>query len=448
MSMKHKMQARLFLVSHYWKTFRRFWKNRDQLGGNLFQEQEAEFLPAALEIQEKPVSPTLRLTAKVLILLVLILVGWAVFGQMDIVVNATGEIIPHDRTKTIAAVETASVKAIHVVEGQTVKKGDLLIELDTSVSDAEHDKAKVNVAEAQLQIACSKALIAAVDALRPPKRLAPIAGVTAPRLQEAQAHLDSQYRDFITKLQRIDGSIVRYTETLALLTKRAADYKELAQNHDVPMHAYLEKEQDRADLEGQLNDARNQRAALIAEVKRTAYDTIADAEKTLGTARQDAAKTAAFSRLLKLTSPVDGTVQQLSVFTVGSAVQAAQPLMKIVPREDLIEVEAMLENKDVGFVEEGQSASVKIDAYDYTRYGVIPAKVVHVSRDAIKDEKRGLLYSVIIRLDQSTITVKGQKMPLNAGMSVRADIKTGTRRVIEYFLSPLIQHKRESLNER
>lgn len=447
MSMKHKMEARRFLLGHYWNTFSRYWKNRDQLGGNLFKEQEAEFLPAALEIQEKPVSPTLRITAKVLVLLIMVLIGWAVFGQMDIVVNATGEVIPHDRTKTIAAVETASVKALHVVEGQIVKKGDLLIELDASASDAEHDKATSNATEASLQIARSKAMIAAVESRRPPQ-LAPIAGVSRQKLLETQGHLESQYRDFITKLQRIEGNITRYSETLVLATKRAADYKELSQNHDVPLHTYLEKEQERADLEGQLMDAKNQKAALIAEVKRSSYDGRADADRVLGAAQQDAVRNAAHSKLLRLTSPVDGTVQQLQVFTVGGVVPAAQPLMKIVPKEDKVEVEAMLENKDIGFVDEGQIASVKVAAYEYTKYGVIPAKVVHVSRDAIKDEKRGLLYSVILVLDKSSISVKGKDMPITAGMSVNVDIKTGSRRVIEYFLSPLIQHKRESLNER
>jgi len=447
MSMKHKMEARAFLLSHYWKTFARFWKNRKQLGGNLFKEQEAEFLPAALEIQEKPVSPSLRITAKVLMVLILVLIGWAVFGKMDIVVNATGEIISRQRTKTIASVEIASVRALYVKEGQSVKKGDLLIELDASAADAEHDKAEGNVTEAMLTIARSRAMITAIESRKPP-RLGPMSGISAQKLRETEAHLDGQYRDFMAKLQRSEGAIARYTETLALITQQAADYKELAKAHDIPMHAYLEKEQARADLEGQLTDAKNQRAVLITDAKRIAYDDQTDANKILGAARQDSLRNAAHSKLLKLTSPVDGTVQQLTVYTVGGVVPAAQPLMKIVPKEDKIEVEAMMENKDVGFVEEGQAAAVKIDAYEYTKYGVIPARVVHVSSDAIKDEKRGLLYSVIISLDKSTISVKGQELPLSTGMTVRADIKTGSRRVIEYFLSPLLQHKRESLNER
>jgi hemolysin D len=290
-------------------------------------------------------------------------------------------------------------------------------------------------------------MVAAAESRKPP-RLASVAGVSAQKLREAQEQLDGQFNDFMAKLQRIEGAIARYSETLTLITQRAADYKELAQNHDISMHAYLEKEQERIEVEGQLNDAKKQRTALIAETKQAAYNERSTADKILSAAQQDVVRNAAHSKLLKITSPVDGTVQQLAVYTVGGVVPGAQQLMKIVPKEDKIEIEAMLENRDVGFVEKGQKAAVKIDAFEFTKYGIIPGRVVHVSSDAIKDEKRGLLYSVLIELDKSTIVVNGQNTSLNPGMSVRADIKTGSRRVIEYFLSPLLQHKRESLNER
>jgi hemolysin D len=137
--------------------------------------------------------------------------------------------------------------------------------------------------------------------------------------------------------------------------------------------------------------------------------------------------------------------------------------MQIVPLQSQVEVEAYLENKDVGFVQEGQSVAVKIDAFEYTKYGTIPAHVTHVSRDAVSGDKQtdlaqqassdggrksGLLYAVKIMLDQPTIFVDGKVMPITAGMSVSAEIKTGTRRVIEYVLSPLVQHAHEALNER
>jgi hemolysin D len=447
MSLKYKFSAFAALLRHYRQIISFNWKNREQLKDRQFTTVESEYLPAALSIQENPVSPTLRTTAKVLILLLMLFACWAVFGRLDIVVNVLGEIKLHGRTKAIASIETASVRAIHVVEGQFVKKGDLLIELDATVPDAEHDKAESNSVEARLQIARSQAMIAAAENRKLP-RLSPIAGVPAQKLREAQEQLEGQFNDFMAKLQRIDGAIGRYAETLALITKRASDYKELAQNHDISMHAYLEKEQERVEVEGQLNDAKKQRVALIAETKQAAYTERSTADKVLAAARQDVLRNAVRSKLLKLTSPVDGTVQQLLVHTVGGVVPGAQPLMIIVPKEDTIEVEAMLENRDVGFVKIGQMAAVKIEAFEFTKFGVIPGRVIHISSDAIKDEKRGLLYSVLIELDKSSIVVNGKDIPLSPGMSVRADIKTGSRRVVEYFLSPLLQHKKESLRER
>jgi hemolysin D len=447
MSIKHRLEAYTFLFRHYRNTFGHFWKNRDRLGGNLFTENEAEFLPAALSLQEKPVSRASRLAAGVMITLVIVLFTWAIVGRMDIIVNATGEIIPSERTKAIASIEVASVKALYVKEGQTVKKGDVLIELDASAASAEQDKAMSTAEEAILQVARSRALIAAIDGHKPP-RLSAIDGVPTEKLIEAQKCLDGQFQDFKTKLQRIDGMISNYSRALPLATQTAADYKALAKDHDVSQHSYLEKEQARIELEGKLMDAKNQRAALIAETKRVAYDALTEGDKIVGAAKPDISRAAFHRKLLKLVAPVDGTVQQLQVHTVGGVVPAAQTLMLIVPRKHQLEVEAMVLNKDIGFVKEGQTAAVKVDAFQYTKYGLIPAHVTHISRDAIKDEKKGLIYSVIVELEKDTIQIEGRDTKLGAGMSVNVDIKTGERRVIEYVLSPLIKLQRESLHER
>jgi len=447
MSIKHRLEAQLFLLRHYRNTFAHFWKNRDRLGGNLFTEDEAEFLPAALSLQEKPVSKASRWAAGILMALVAALFIWAIVGRMDIIVNATGKIIPSARTKTIASIEVASVKALYVEEGQPVKKGDVLIELDASAASADQDKAMNSTEQALLQVARSQALIAAIDSLKPPK-LGAVSGVSSEKLQEAQKHVTGQFQDFITKLRRIDGEIRTYTQALPLATQQAADYKEMAKTNDVSRHAYLEKEQVRIELEGKLTDARNRRAALIAEMKRSAYDARTEGERIVGASQPDVQRAAFHRRLLKLVAPVDGTVQQLQVHTVGGVVPVAQPLMLIVPKEDQIEVEAMVQNKDIGFIKEGQTAAVKIEAFQYTKYGLIPAHVTHISRDAVKDEKMGLVYSVIVALDKSSIMVDGRDVKLGPGMSVGVDIKTGERRVIEYILSPLLKLQRESLHER
>lgn len=462
MSTRHGLGAWLDLLGRYRRAFAHFWSRRHSLGGGIFNEQEAEFLPAALSLQERPASSTVRLTGWLLMALVVVAIVWAVLGRVDIIVNATGKIIPSDRTKTIASVDVAAVRALHVEEGKAVKTGDVLIELDTSATDAEHDKASGDEAIATLQAARSRAMIATVDTLRPP-RLSAIAGVPIEAVEEAQRQLNGQYQDFHAKLARIEGDIARYAQALPIATREAADYKSLANDHDVSEHAWLEKEHARIELQGQLADAQNQRAALIAQTRKEAHDALTDAGKLVADSAQDARRAGDHSKLLQLRSPVDGTVQELKVHTVGGVVSAAQPLMLIVPRSNNVEVEAFVENKDIGFVQEGQPAEVKIDAFEYTKYGTVSARVTHVSRDAIEDDKaqqgqsrqqgdaagkNGLVYSTKITLDRARIDVDGKPTPLSAGMSVDVEIKTGTRRVIEYVLSPLVQHQHEALHER
>jgi hemolysin D len=447
MSFKHRVGAYAELLGRYRTVFAHYWQQRDALSGKVLLEHEAEFLPAALALQGKPVSPVARLLAKILMALVAVLVLWSILGKIDIIVNASGKVIPSGYTKTIESVDVASVKALYVEEGQQVKAGDALIDLDTSASDADRDKAVGDRTTALLEAARAKALLAAIDSGHQP-RLPPIEGISAGKWQAEQSHLEGQYHDFTAKKNRIEGDIARYGEGLPLATQRAHDYRDLEKNNDVSHHAWMEKEEARVELAGQLADAKNQRSALIAETRRTAYDQITEGNKTAESSQQDALRSGAHSKLLRLTAPVDGTVQQLEVHTVGGVVSAAKPLMQIVPKEKRVEVEAFLENKDVGFIQEGQAVEVKIDAFEYTKYGTVPGKVTHVSRDAIDDEKKGLIYSTKIMLDRSTINVEGRDMPLSAGMSANVEIKTGERRVIEYVLSPLIRHQRESLNER
>ena len=447
MSLRHRIDAWKELRQRYGAVFLHAWQNRDALSLPKFEVYEAEFLPAALSLQAQPVSPVGRWVARTLILLIVVLITWSILGKIDIIVNAQGKIIPSDRTKTIASVEVASVRALYVQEGQAIKAGDLLVELDARASDSERDKAIGDEQLASLQAARARALLDAIDSGKAP-RLPPVEGVPQQRWIEADQYLQDQWRDYIAKLNRLEGAIHRYGEALPLAAQRARDYADLADSHDVSRHAYLEKEQARVDLEGQLVDARNQKIALTAETRRVAQDSLNEAKKILGQSSQDARRAGVHSELLKLVAPVDGTVQQLTVHTVGGVVPAAQPLMQIVPQQGVIEVEAFMENKDVGFVQEGQEAQVKIEAFEYTKYGTVPAHVTHVSRDAIQDEKKGLIYSVKVALDKRTLDVDGRPVALTPGMSSTVDIKTGTRRVIEYVLSPLIQHGQESLHER
>lgn len=470
-----RLQATLDLFKRYATIFGHVWKERKSLDPRPCLPHEAQFLPAALELQETPVSPAPRIAMWLLMAFALIAVLWASFGHIDVVATAHGKIVPNDRTKVIQPLEAASVRMIRVTDGQHVKVGDVLIELDATTTTADTARIGNDLVSAKLQAARAKSLLDTLTSGKPP-RLAALSGIDASRLAQEQRLLDGQYGEYQAKAARIDADIAKreaelrsaqeivkkLEQTAPIARQRAEDFKDLVAKNFISKHGYLEKEQVRieqeADLATQrsrikeltasLAEGKSQRVALVAETRRLALDSLNEAEQKTSTHTQEHIKAESRGSLMTLTAPVDGTVQQLAVHTVGGVVTPAQQLMMIVPRENAVEVEAFLENKDIGFVNPGQEAEVKIETFPFTKYGTIHAKVTHVSNDAINDEKKGLIYSTRVKLERATIQVEEKVVNLSPGMAVTVEIKTGKRRVIEYFLSPLLQYKDESLRER
>ncbi|MDP3845823.1 MAG: HlyD family type I secretion periplasmic adaptor subunit, partial [Pseudomonas sp.] len=202
------------------------------------------------------------------------------------------------------------------------------------------------------------------------------------------------------------------------------------------------------ELLGAKKEAERRQQGVLAQTRRAMLDLQHEAEQRATALAQELKKAEQRNKLTRLTAPVDGTVQQLAIHTDGGVVTEAQPLMVIVPSDQPMEVEAMLENKDIGFVRPGQEVEIKVETFTFTKYGVVHGTVVSISNDAIEDEKRGLLYSTRIQLKENSIKVGGKQILLSAGMAVRAEVKTDKRKVIDYFLSPLQQYQDESLSER
>lgn len=465
MSLKLRYLAWRELMQHYRSHFAYFWKQRRSLTPPSLKANEADFLPAALALQLAPVSPTARWTARILMILIVFMLLWAVFGKVDIIVSSSGKIIPSSHTKTIASVETARVERIYVQDGQTVHAGEPLVLLDTHMIDHEKNRAQVSVDMATLQVERSRALLASINA-NTFIALTHVEMIAPEKVADARHLLDSQWQNFASRIAESAGEINRYNLQLPIVRSRAENYKELARNHDVSVSSWQEKEQDKIELEGKLADARHQLESFITDTRKKTEDQLAEGLKQQAEALQDVQRAAAHKTQLQLTAPVDGTVQQLAVHTIGGVVTAAQPLMLIVPQQNQIEIEAIVENKDIGFIHKGQNAAVKIEAFDYTKYGMMQGEVSYVSRDAMNagagnpgenpqsrqsdnaQKPQNSQYAIHVRLDNKTMDIDGEPSPLKPGMSASIEIKTGSRRVIEYFLSPLIQHTHESLNER
>ena len=470
-----RFQALGDLFQRYGAVWRHAWQHRAALEPEQRLPHEAQFLPAALSLQDSPLSPAPRVAMWLIIGFALLALLWSFFGQIDVVATAQGKIVPNDRTKTIQPFETASVRAIRATDGQAVKAGDVLIELDPTSARADVDRVRGDLSAAQLQVARSKAVLFALDG-GGKASLARPEGVDDGDYQEAQSLLAGQLAEYAAKQSRIGAEIAqrvaeqrstqelvtKLEQTLPIAQQRAQNYKNLVDKNFVSKHGYLDREQARieqqADLANQksrlqeldaaIRQARSQRTELGAETRRIHLDSVNEGQQKIAALEQEQLKADARNRLTTLTSPVDGTVQQLAIHTVGGVVTPAQALMIVVPHDANMEVEAFLENKDIGFVHPKQDAEIKVETFQYTKYGTIHAEVASVSRDAISDEKLGLIYATRLRMTRSDIQVDGVPVALSPGMAVSVEIKTGKRRVIEYFLAPLMRGASESLRER
>ncbi|QDI03612.1 MULTISPECIES: HlyD family type I secretion periplasmic adaptor subunit [Xanthomonas translucens group] len=473
--MKHRLQGWRDFFHRYSTIVRSAWSVRAQLDPPIRTEDERAFLPAHLELTETPVSPTARWTMRIIIAFFCVALLWACVGKLDIVAVAPGKTVVDSRTKVVQTAETAVVRRILVRDGQAVRRGQRLIELDATATGADFAQAGDALANARLTVLRQSALARSIADGRPPKLdLAP--DLNAERVASEQQLVVSQFDAFQARRHNLQASIAQrqaelrttqdeigpLAESARISKVRAEDYGRLVEGKYVGRHEYLLREQERIAAESQLATQRNRlqeiRSALsaaqeelrmlVTDTRQQALDAVRQANEQAGQLTQDVAKTGQRDKLMELRAPVDGTVQQLAVHTVGGVVTPAQSLLVVVPAEEALEVEATVLNKDIGFVRPGQAVTVKVESFPYTRYGYLTGRMVSVSHDAAQDEKLGLVFPARIKLDGATLNIDGVDVRLTSGMSLSAEIKTGKRRLIDYLLSPLEQHTSEALRER
>lgn len=465
------------LLGRYRRVWRQAWRHRRALEAPPRLPHEVQFLPAALALQEQPVHPAPRYIQWTILAFAALALLWACLGEIDVVATASGKIVPSGKSKIIQPSEVAVVKAIHVRDGQTVKAGELLVELDAQITAADVERLKSDLLAAQVDNARAATLLEAIQANQEPSSLAARLPQASPEQRlAAQRWLQGQYLELRSTLDQAKAEIeqreaeIRSTKAsiaslqpaIAITRQLASDYKTLLDEQFMTRPVYLEKEQQRLDQERELavlqvriaelmaarKAAESRHASVLAETRRAMLDLQHESGQRAAALTQELKKAEQRNRLMALTAPVDGTVQQLAIHTQGGVVTAAQPLMVIVPSDAPVEVEALLENKDIGFVHPGQEVEIKVETFTFTKYGVVHGTVVSISNDAIEDEKLGLVYSARIQLEEKHIRVNDQDIALSPGMVIRAEVKTDKRKVIDYFLSPLMKYQDESLSER
>ena len=472
------------LLARYRAIFAAAWAARHELAGPKRLADEAAFLPAALSLQETPVHPAPRRLAYLLMGLFLLALAWAIFGKVDIVAVATGRIVVSERTKTIQPLENSVVRRVLVKDGERVKADQALVELDPTAAAADKATVQEQLKASQSDVLRSRVLLqamqggAGISLMEVQSRLNGELPATWSDAEKNAAHaqLAAEWSDITAKLARLGAEIARrqaeiatvremvakVETTLPLARQREDDFKRLAEQGFMASHAGQDRTRERIELErdlatqraklsetqATLAESEKARAAYLAETRRALYDREAQADLKRQAASQEQAKAAYREKLTTLTAPVDGTVQQLAVHTSGGVVTEAQVLMIVVPEGAQVTAEVTLENKDIGFVNAGQDAVIKLETFTFTRYGTIDGKVSLVTADAVNDEKRGAIFPVTIALAQTQIDIDGKMIRLAPGMNLTAEIKTGKRRVIEYLLSPIQKAASESLRER
>lgn len=476
------------LLARYQAIFSAAWAHRTELAGPSRMTDEVAFLPAALSLQETPVHPAPRRFAWGLMILFVLALLWSFFGQVDIVAVAPGRIIVSDRTKVIQPLEASVVRRVLVKDGDRVQAGQVLVELDPTVATA--DKASV---QEQLKSSASEVMRtrALLQSLSNKKLLTPVLlGLEAGFIQKTgtnstsgwsdqtatQAQLLSEWHDISARLAKLDAegfrrqaeiatvkeTIAKLEATIPMAQTRETDFKKLVDQGYISSHATQDKTRERVELE---RDLATQRARLLeaqstmkeTEQAKTAYraetmrllsDRQAQAATKHSQLESEHSKASQRERLTHLTAPVAGVIQQLAIHTTGGVVTSAQPLMIVVPDSATVTAEVSIANQDIGFVNAGQMAEVKLETFPYTKYGTVPARVAIVTADAVTDEKKGSYYPATLTLSQKDMLIDGKRVNLSPGMNITAEIKTGQRRVIEFLLSPVQRAGSESLRER
>jgi hemolysin D len=449
------------------------------------KRQVYDFLPAALEIQETPPSPIGRLITWLIMLFFALAVAWGWYGHIDVVSVAQGKIIPTGKVKTIQPLEIGIVKRIHVKDGQLVKAGDPLITLDNTLIGAENNQYRQQLGIAQLQRTRQMAFQRMLDSPQLPENWEQRSiqlfkkhfSTVNPKDINIQGNLfieqinESLYRrqalenELVKRKAEQDGAmvgVVKLQRTLPLITERTESMKTLMADGIISRHDYLKLRQEQIQQEQELQGFRAQfreHAAAIEEIRSQLRTIKAEAQKEnlkelgetnqkIDALKQELVKVHQRDRQQVLKAPIDGTVEQLAMHTIGGVVTPAQELMRLVPKESTLEVEAYVLNKDIGFIEEGQEAEIKIDTFNFTKFGTIDGEIVDLSNDAISDEKLGLVYLCRVLMKDTQMQIADKLVNLSPGMSVSVEIKTGKRRLIEYFLSPLLKYAHESIRER
>jgi HlyD family secretion protein len=400
---------------------------------------------------EKPQPIFTRLLAGGISLLFFGTLTWAAVSKVDEVATAQAEVIPSSRVQPVRSLTGGLLREIKVESGEQIDKGDPLIELDPTISEAEYQRLQQLVTMAQQNLARLEAErngTAQAGTVLQDQLL-------ASRLQEFDAQQDkaeAEAKRQEAAIQSAQADLAGLDATLAVAQTKANSYGQLAEKGAVARIDYLEAKNQVVTLENQIKskqqeifqaqqsfEAATVEAGRLGATRQTEILTQIDQQQQeLASLQGQLAQAEEQRKRETITAPVDGIVYNVKVVETGATVQSGEELLSIVPEGEELVVDAKVLNRDVGFVKPGMEVKVKLETFPYQEFGLIKGTVARISPNAVTDEQLGLVYPTRVLLDQAAVQVKGQSVPLTPGMTATAEIVTRQKTVLSFLLEPVI----------
>jgi len=431
-------------------------------------EDKHEFKPLLVEIEDRPLNPLGRSLLWTVIAIMTFGSLWLVLAKIDVVVSARGKIIPHGEIKVLQPIETGVISKLLVREGELVKKGQVLVEIDPSVTETNLKSKQKNFELLEVETTRLMALVEDKEFIVS-KEFKDFAVLTTQRLIFEATKLGFQQQQFLIEKQilqiqeQLESALVDKNRLIIHGTNAKKRELNLLEVIDIiARREYYEANKEVIDYEEQikmkdheiiqlnekLNELAEQKLLITQEYQNKLLEELTQKRKEATLLKVEIESIEFQKAKQRITSPVDGYVSKLMIHTIGGVVTPAEKLIFIVPTNVPLVIKATVLNQDIGFIKEGMDAAIKIDTFNFQKYGLIPATVSHISDDAIDDEKLGSVYEILLVPKKDFLIVKGKKVYLNSGMSATAELKVGKRRVIEFFIYPLIKYLDEGMSVR
>lgn len=428
-----------------------------------------EFKPLLSEIEESPVSPLGRFTFWVITSLIFIIILWLIIGKIDVVVTSRGVVIPDGEAKIIQTMESGVIDKILIKESDFVKKDQLLISINSETTQAQLETINKNLEQNKVRAQRLKASGTGLEFDSSQKTLGAgeVNEVQKKLYEENLASLHNAINAKQQEISQINNQIVSYRAQKAdyeFQLKSSQDRLErLKSVIDIIAYNEYQEQQNRVNslsqsvtradaeikrLQAQKNEINNLIAQLQADFKSRNLDMLASTQEKINELNANKELIEFSNKNKQIIAPCDGYIDKLMVHTIGGIVQPAQQLVALTPIEKPLIIKAQVLNKDIGFIKPGMPVSIKVDTFDFQKYGILHGTVKSISKNSIEDEKLGRIYEVYITPKEDTLVVEGKEQKISPGMTLNAEIEVNKRRIIEFFIYPLIKYLDEGISVR